>query len=85
MHALVGRNAIGARHEADDLDRLEGGGPRKNRVRPDIADDLGRKREDAAVFVEAGDLTMARQLLDQAEAIFEALGTLDGRSGTRCA
>jgi hypothetical protein len=49
---LVGRNAIGARHEADDLDRLEGGGPRKNRVRPDIADDLGRKREDAAVFVE---------------------------------
>ena len=31
----------------------------------------------AALRQTAGDLTMARQLLDQAEAIFEALGTLD--------
>jgi hypothetical protein len=47
----IGRNAVRARHEADDLDRLERGGPWIDRIRPDIADDLGDKRHDPAVSV----------------------------------
>src|SRR6202011_6271785 len=48
----IGRYAVRARHEADDLDRLEGGCPRIDRICPDIANDLSCKPEDAAVSVE---------------------------------
>jgi hypothetical protein len=48
----IGRNAVRAWHEADDLDRLQGDSPRIDRIGPDIADNLGDKRKDVAVVVE---------------------------------